>query len=70
MADAAASDAAGPSSATETDIEQELKRAEASFQQGIQAIKVQVIPSDRQISRDALSDLTNISIHLLRLPVV
>ncbi len=40
MADTSALDTAGPSSATEAELAQEIKLAEEKFQQGIQAIKV------------------------------
>ena len=40
MADTSALDTAGPSSATEAELAQEVKLAEEKFQQGIHAIKV------------------------------
>ena len=40
MADANVADAVGPSTATNEEVEQELRQAEENFQQGIQAIKV------------------------------
>ena len=40
MAEVSVLDAAGPSTSTVADLEQEVQLAEAKFQQGIQAIKV------------------------------
>lgn len=49
MAEASACDTAGPSSATEAELEQEVRQAEAKFQQGIQAIKVLTIRPPRVV---------------------
>ena len=40
MAEASVLDAAGPSTSTEAEVQQEVQLAEAKFQQGLQAIKV------------------------------
>ena len=40
MAEGSVLDAAGPSTATAAEVQQEAQLAEATFQQGIQAIKV------------------------------
>ena len=45
MADASLAETAGPSTATDADVEAELKQAEARFQEGIQAIKVRRVTS-------------------------